>query len=64
MEKPTKPQNRIHNMIEAKNEIDEKNKPLGMFLFAQANQFGLNTGNRILDRVWMNGKRELISLVD
>jgi len=51
-------------MIEAKNEVDEKNKPLGMFLFAQANEFGLGNVNRILDGIWLNGKRELVSLVD
>ena len=60
----TKSQDRIKSMLTAGKEVDDRGRGVGMFLFAEANSFNLEDPTKLLDKIWINGRQEVVSLVD
>ena len=60
----TKSNERIKNMIKANQKVDERGKGLRMLLFTQASSFSLDQANKVLEKIWRNGRDELTSLID
>jgi hypothetical protein len=60
----TKSEDRIRNMLEANKVVDKKRKGIRMFLFAKASDFDLENNNRVLEKIWRNGRDEIVSLID
>jgi hypothetical protein len=56
---------RIRHMIEACKEEDRQGRGSRMFLFTQAQDFSLNNPDRVLKKVWQNGRdKDLVSLME
>lgn len=60
----TKSNDRVNNMIKVNKEVDQKGLGLRMFLFSQASNFTLEKPDRILKKIWLNGRGEPSSLLD
>lgn len=57
-------QERIDSMIEANKELDERGQGSRMFLFACEKDLSLTDPEKILEKVWLNGRGEKVSLLD
>lgn len=55
---------RIESMISANQEIDPRGNGLRMFLFAPENHFNLNNPDQVLKKVWLDGRGDLVSILD
>lgn len=53
---------RIKNLIEAQKQIDPNNKGMKMFLFLPAKFLSLDEPEKVLERVWINGQGDRVSL--
>jgi hypothetical protein len=61
----TTSQDRFNNMIKAGKDVDERGKGTRMFWFTQAGNFNLGEPEKVLDKIWNNGRDQgLFSLVD
>jgi hypothetical protein len=60
----TKSQDRINSMIEVGKDVDERGKGTRMFWFTQAGNIDLGAPEKVLDKIWSNGRDQgLFSLV-
>lgn len=57
-------QERINSMIAANKEIDPRHTGYRMFYFARANNFDVSQPENIFDKIWINGRQEISSLLD
>jgi hypothetical protein len=55
---------RIKSMVGAGKELDPRGKGLRMFLFTPARTFDLKAPEKILEKVWINGRGERVGLLD
>lgn len=55
---------RIKDMVKANVIADQLNKGLRMFLFARANKFNISNPSNVIDKVWINGRQEKVSIVE
>ena len=61
----TKSKDQIRTMIEANKKVDERRKGIRMFLFTQTSNYSpANVSGILLDKIWLNGREELVSLID
>ena len=55
---------RIKSMVEAGKQLDPRGKGLRMFLFAQEKTLDLSAPEKILGKIWINGRGDTVSLLD
>ena len=59
----TKSQDRVASMVKLSQEMHPKKEGFRMFLFGEASEFTLDNLDRFWERVWRNGRDELVDLL-